>query len=156
MDEFLPLHGDIFFFPRADELYFSESLYFFLLRYETLNYSFPWSMVMALKLTCRWLLRNGLRRRQLDSSRVVVPALATTSNTSKTIPDAMFAIASPRPFSISTTRSSLMDFFDDQANWDKEEMKGGPRHLLSASVVVVQCSLLKKITFSIVCQLSLM
>lgn len=85
---------------------------------------------MALKLSCRWLLRRGLSLRTQMRANSNFPVL------SRTLPTGTAAHASPetldgcrgnlsRAFSISTPSSSLMDFFDDQNNWDKDEIKSG-------------------------------
>jgi len=81
---------------------------------------------MAFRLT-RLIRRGSSCHRWSDLSFPVVPALSSAypalggQNNSV----ASLSGAPERRFSIFTPRHSLMDFFDEENNWDKDEMKAG-------------------------------
>ena len=80
---------------------------------------------MAFRLT-RLIRRGSSCRRWSDLSFPVVPALSSAYPALGGQNNSVVSLsrAPERRFSIFTPRHSLMDFFDEENNWDKDEMKG--------------------------------
>jgi len=84
---------------------------------------------MALKLSCRLLLRRGASTIAADAGSVLhSTSCLSSAASSRTLLTPCLNEANRvtcRSFAVSTLRQSLLDFFDEEANWDKDDTKTG-------------------------------